>query len=282
MVTLPRPNARNFVTSTLKQVPCISAAGQLAVDWQHPLARGLIGAYLPGVTIHDITGINGPLVPVATKAAVKATPEGPSFGNSGTKNASSANTAVGTMDPRLYTGCTTLSSYARIFQSASTASSGQNWLFYLDDGTHSPAGFDAVLSTDASNLYAPFCGSFNSGGTNATVAVNAVHGLLCTNTSGSSAQFYVDGVSATTATLTLTNATGSSTRIEMNGCSDASILAIYFWSRILTAAEAVSLEADPYGIFLPSISNFFPLSQGTLAPNWIMNPDVIAPQEIWF
>jgi len=263
MPTVLRPYARWLQTAVGKQMPVISGAGQLQINRQHPLSKGLIGAYLPGLTRGDFTGINGQLGTIDyTQASAPTTPvmvatlEGPALGSSSPTTGGGC-TPPGVTDKRIAAyASTAVSFYLRIYQIRTTATSIA--AMFVTDGSNSPVGLAARVG-GSSNTYVPWYGSFADSGTLATVAAAATHGFLSAFTVGSIPKFYVDGVSVVQTNSTTASAgTLASMSMQLNANPDGAVLACYFWDHALTQADATMLEANPYGIFEPPNVTYFP------------------------
>jgi len=227
----------------------------LIINRRHPMTNGLVGAYLPGVSRVDFTGMNGQLTYIDTGGAGAActgvpavTTEGPSMGNSAsTRNALATNPA-GTISSQIASWSSQISCYTR-FRQIGSAGSSNGGLFFITDATHSAIGISAIGAT--SNLYSMYSGGFNSTGAEGAAVSLGVHGF-CISMLGNTftSTMWLDGAVYLTATNMLVSAcTLASTYLSIGGFSDESILALYFWNRSLTQTDAMTLESDPYGIF---------------------------------
>jgi hypothetical protein len=248
------------------------------VNWDHPMANGLIGAYLPGIAWHDLTGINGPLTNVNSVCIPAMTADGPSLSNSGA-TLDALDTAAGAMDSRISNWSVKLSYYVRWRQIASTGTSSGGTMF-VQDASNSSVGFASSAGGTPSNLYCMFYTNFSRTAAGSGVS-NAIHGVCCAmQPNGSASTAWVDGVQyLTTTTAGVSTCTQANTKLSICGFSDISVLAVYFWNRLLTITDAVWLENDPYGMFKTPAHDLKFIAQSSVI--FAQNPDTLIP-EWWY
>jgi hypothetical protein len=251
MANIIRPYARGLASSG-KAIPA-GPTGQISIDWDFALSRGLIGAYLPGVSNLDYTGINGPLAnidlgngSVACTPALSATPEGTGLTTT-TQGTAAACTAAGKVDTRIAKYASQISFYVRLFQ-ISSAVAAAGGLLFVQDGSNASSGLAPSGSGVAGNLQEAYYGSFSASAA-VTATVGKVNGLLGSYIVGSTSHLYINGGGGVTFTPTAALNTVASTFIEVQALSSSAMLALYFWDHALTAADALALEDEPYGIF---------------------------------
>jgi len=238
----------------LKQVP---RPASLSINRTHPLADGLIGAYLPGISWVDYTGINKPFLYVDVQNAGAActgipavTQEGPVIGTA-VNTGYGLCTAAGALSPRIVAWTPQISFYIRYRQIGVSTASANGMMFVRDAAnTASPIGFGPLTSSANSNLHCLYYGAFSTVGPGAAVS-NGIHGVLASlKINPLTSNVWVDAASYLTSTGVSAGAgTQSTAALEIQAMPDTAMMAIYFWDHALTQQDAVLLESDPYGIF---------------------------------
>jgi hypothetical protein len=259
------------VLSPRRSVP----VGQVSIDWSHPLANGLIGCWLPGVSGGiDLTGNCADLQPSSgSSKKYSVNQEGPTLdpGTAGTVNMLTATA------PPAYKGQQAMSMYYRAEKLR--AADTQAILLYIsyDNVPNAPYNVFGLQSVFNNTSYSQIYVGININGTSqqsANVDFSAETqirvGATVTSVTGHALSLYKNGLLADNSTNTLPTGTlnGTSTsQISINGWDTsatsgrASGTAPYIaclWNRELSASEMAAIDADPYGFLVPANQNGLP------------------------
>jgi len=238
----------------LRQTP----RGPVKIDWSHPLAQGLIGCWLPGISGGiDLTGINPSLVArTASKTGVAV--EGPGLVsdavNTGMKG------VVGNTSP-LTTWTDGFSIYYRGYKLGSGNNNCDILSIFYDSAGNFP--FNVAGLTDPSTGQVATVwnhGGSLSQGTAKSVNNPGLNSLGGTFKVGGNAVLYQSGVATDTTafgsgapTSTATSTVCIDTRADLSSQWQNSVCYVgYFWNRELSADEMAMLDADPYGFLVPA------------------------------
>lgn len=237
--------------------------GRLAIDWAHPIARGLVGFWVPGVTGGiDLTGNCSVLKQVssATKNYLTVNKEGPvlSGGNSGDCN------VMGALAPDIYKTFSELTLFVRLSPLERTGAA-QQYPIYLShtDGVNGPYLSAAISGAFVGSSYGFEYSTNTTGDTSLTGGVSGTAGgsIVMTAVVGGAIKCYDRGVQTATGTWA---GTGLKTmtptdRISLQGweafagdrvvAQDLYVAGI--WNRAVSSDEAMLLEQDPYCFLLP-------------------------------
>jgi hypothetical protein len=95
-----------------------------------------------------------------------------------------------------------------------------------------------------------------------TLSTNTEYSIACTF-DGSNGRGYSNGVQTIGPTAATVVNTVANLRINENSISTAtntsSVYAVYYWNRVLSAAEVLSIHANPWQIFTPPSLEYLPL-----------------------
>lgn len=234
---------------------------------QHRLARGLIGAWLPGVTQGiNLVGLSPPLAP-DTAVSYGVGPEGIGL------KSTAANAGMTVLAPSRFTNWNELSFFWR-GQSLGQRISGNAAYISVDyDNAASSPYVVAGIYNQGSAGQAVAVLFWNTGGTFTTSTItsaltnNQVYSLGASFTVGGNASLYNNGLqvvansfgaSAPNTSATSTIATGVETSLGARSPNCITEV-IYAWNREITAVEQMELHADPFFLFAPQ----------SVAPLWI-------------
>lgn len=251
----------------------------LTIDWSHPLTRGLIGAFVPGV----MGGVNltGQCPPLAIKTATdtrKTTQEGPSW----TTTADSAG-LFGASCPAAFKTWTQFSIYWRGFFTSYTTNNTKVFGIEFDNIGSTPfavasLGYGGSTGTN-------FVAEWNTAGTythDVGVALTAgMQGMCGTFKVGGNVVLYKNGIVVDTTAFGASNPTNAGSSLinfqTANGNAgnfSGSGNVGYMWNRELSAAEVTLLDSDPYAFLLSDASPLpgFPGSALTITFDVADNP----------
>jgi len=256
---------------TPRRVP----AEPVEIDWNHPLAGGMIGCYVPGsyYQLSDLTGI-GPDLVANVNGAVATTPEGYGYScNTGNALASSTTMPV---EWQLTTGGTLF--WRGIC--TGNASSGIDLLIwgnlqnsgFIPDGSTSPT-FCYAIKIDTTTLLSF---GYAAGTTRNTVFANSSYGVQTGFVTSVAATWTVGGAIAVYAwgggtqgqiSPTINTGTWSGAAPDYSqspepaiGCDPATgvtnssgtiTLSAYLYNRPLTAPQIVTLDSEPFCMLRP-------------------------------
>jgi hypothetical protein len=257
------------------------------VNWRHPLAQGLAACYLPGLSPFDLAG-RGPALLSRQSWVPSVTP----FGMAGTGGTSSSDaSAWGALPPGLqFTSAVSLYFLGQqISDQADSDYFGATYNNAPSAAWSSP--YAAWFLRDTSGGTGQFQWSWNNNGTLEAVgstepsqpAAGAKISVLGTVLMGGTAYLYSNGALLTSTSAGTGPITYGSTPYFFVGASNSGDLAANrsilcaVWSRQLSAAEAVALNADPFG-FLEWPEHRYPLRIGA-AVNVTVTIDRFPPIE---
>lgn len=243
----------NVLVTNRRTVP----VGAVQIDWSHPLARDLIGAWLPGISYGVNLAGKGADLAMVTTASVVCTPEGPAFNHTANGQALSATA------PPAFKGLADASIYWRGTNAGNaTDNSAILWVNYDNIGSAPYAIFGLSKAIGAQDAYVIFNlgGSVNTTSHVSLSPQNGIVSLGCSvsdNTRANLAQLFQNGVNAgvdiaygapSTSTATSRVQIQSDTDRYLNG----STLVGYIWARRLNAAEHMQIHLDPYCLLMPT------------------------------
>lgn len=247
MAGLLRPGA------TLR-IPRRLPTGNLSIDWSHPLTRGLIGCFVPGV----MGGVNltAQCPPLAIKTATdtrKVNQEGPCW----TSTADSAG-LFGASAPAAFTTWTQFSLYWRGF--FTSYATGNSKIFGVEFNNIGSSPF-VVASMGFGGNNVPFVVEWNTNGTyTANVGTTLTAGfqsLGATFKVGGNVVAYRNGLVLNTTAFGATaptNAASSLINFQTSNGNTGNLSASgnvgYVWNRELSAAEVTQLDLDPYAFLV--------------------------------
>jgi len=248
------------------------------IDWSHPLARGLVACWLPGVMGGiDLTG-NCPDMTYANGSSSTNTnvlsQEGPAWGALGSASSNSPYMWCAT-PPAVYNS-TVLSTYYRADRNGASSNPGGSgsWALFINDNNAGSSPYVSIAMGDnntgamttASGFYQHAAGTYNFTSTIDLSSAGLVSWLITWNPAGNNIQ-YSKGVQKTS------DAWAGDNTMHLKSTSQISIntwhqfptrlvsclpYIICIWNRVLTAEEAAWLDADPYGFLLPANQNDLP------------------------
>lgn len=240
--SIKRPNSR--------QLP--QGGRHFSIDWTNPLTKGLECCYLLGLAGGvNIAGKGFDLTLPGASTAPGMTADGPAT-NTPSGNQGPFSAAIPTTHP--LTAGTQGSVFWRGAIDTFVSFGGHCGICYNNPETSPFAVWGLIGGSAASNA---FRAEWNSGGAQnstangAAVTLGSVSSLLATFKVGGNAQVYTNGV-AGTATAGIAQWANTATSYivvagEGSGAVNPSRTNIVcFWSRELSAAEAMSLHVDPY------------------------------------
>jgi hypothetical protein len=238
----------------------VTPPGVSRIDWSHPLAQGLIGAWVPGISGGvDISDL-GPNLTFDTSAVVTPTSDGPGL------TSTAANSGMfGTATPA-FKSWTEFSIFWRgvLYGVSGT---GNCSLAGVSFATPEATPFVIATIIDNPSIAGSLALQWNSGGSFANTAAssvnlstNAVQTAGATFKAGGNAQLYINGKADVSAAFGASGPTSGATSIvevgeyhpqaarSMNGTSNVA----FFWNRQLSADEMVLLDRDPYCFLVPA------------------------------
>ncbi len=266
---------RNLASPGPLQVP----TGRLAIDWTHPLAKGLIGCWLPGNSMQDISGqVAADLVNFSPSASPRdVTAEGVGVKSAATN---SAITQYATTPFKSWTG---FSIFWRGYQLGAPAIDGLLLGVSYDDNIDSPYVI-VVIATNGNNTNWSLQWNNGAGevvGTNFTPAIpsNKIYSVGATFNVGGSSKGYQGGVVAASDSFGGVSPISSATSRIIIGSWYGIISGRFsntinnitaYWNRELSAAEMAWLDRDPYCFVIPQEYEMPILSLGTpsFIPAW--------------
>lgn len=218
------------------------------IDWSNPLTRGLVVARVPGD--NPSGGFN--LVVEGGDARGRYTTK---------SGVLSTDSAVGT---------NTFSFYV-LFKTTATILSEVRCL--IGRGNTS-LGANTAFGFDISHTNSAYAGSFyvgdsytNIGKPAGTLAANTEYSIAGTF-DGSNGRGYSNGVQTVGPTAATVNNTVANLRLNQDsagqGQSTSRVYVVFYWNRVLSSSEIVSLNNNPWQLFAPS-SIYLPVSAETPA-----------------
>ena len=231
-------------------------AGPLELNRDHPLARGLVALYLPGLHLHDLTGSCPPLAYGTGTASL--TPDGPAhrsaisgsrITNAGAVPAALQLTTAGTL---YWRGVRISGPNGSIFWGLGPNPHVDPFIYY---------GFYGVNGTDVSFDYA--AGGVNTVGPVALGVPMGRTSLAATFTVGGAIEIFLGGAFRATTNWTgaapnyLNLGPGSVNIGGSNGgpteISNADSALVATWNRALNRDEIALLDRDPYVLVRPAL-----------------------------
>ena len=259
----------------LRQTP----RGPVKIDWSHPLARGLIGAWLPGVSDGlDLTG-NCNLTQTTNKSGPTVSQEGAA---GGLVPASASSPIWSALAPPRYKTWSTLSMYYRGDRNTLGSTAGSDpYLIYLsyDNGLISPYAIAGIGKVSGLNDLSTIAAEWNTtaAGLNTGTPANfeqagTVSALATFGNTNGNVVLYKNGAQVSSdAWGTFTYSTSANALMCINGwqgsgrTSPTLCYIACVWDRELTAAEAAQLNSDPYCFLIPA-EREMPALRSTAAP----------------
>jgi hypothetical protein len=233
----------------------IIKSGIPRIDWSNPLSFGLVGCYVPGVTGgFNLAGLGGNLA-LGTGSTSKQTALGASV------DTASANSQMQAVAPAAFTNWTFGASLYWLGNKygAATGNSDFVGIEYNTAGT-SPFWFIGLVhTTNEARCVWNASGSYNdtsSAGTfNAPVGINS---LLGTFQPSGNVVLYAGGIAKLTKTMASAPQIGAGAPITIGGYATAGATSwnncsdnlVYIWNRPLSAAEALILDQDRFGLLI--------------------------------
>lgn len=253
MLRVPRL-FRNLYNPGPYQVP----TGQLAIDWTHPLSRGLIACVVPGSSWSELTGNLSTFQSDGVAAADGASPEGPGVGSVlGSKVFSTVSNA--NAGYAQFNNYSAISLYVRGYIFTVMNNYCAYWGIEYNNPQSSPFNIAAIELDNAGNNRVVW----NSGGTQQTQGISAAApGKLSLGTSfavNGNVLFYQNGASVGSTAFGASGPTSSTTSfVVMGGYTQPptggkqTLTLGCAWNRVLTAAEFAQLDAAPYDFIVPA------------------------------
>lgn len=249
-------------------LPGKQPTGPVVIDWEHPLSRGLVGAWIGGSLINYVTGQAGTITgsTVTRRAALGG------HGWTVTGDAVTDRIDLGTLattDPLClynvgiasffayvtYGGATVTNGAARVIDKSDGANAANGWAIYWS--TTGPAWYININGANASQLYAP--GAYPTiptpGKLGISVDLSGTLGPGGFDVSGYWNGVYTDGKN--TPPTVFTTASTAAALLNWNHTTDRqfydTLHALYIWSdRFLDAREHISLNDHPYQFWIPA------------------------------
>lgn len=234
------------------QVP----VGNLAVDWSHPLAAGLVACYVPGVMRgRDLTGnLAHDLVNVGGSSVLKSSADGPAlYVPSAAANGGFYSNSLPSSDPLI-----TATTRTMFFRFRNITPDTTNEPYWFSVNYDNAAGSPFTLS----GIYPGAGGTTLGLGTNQNgiAAANTLAGFTSSKISiaatfnvGTAMEGFADGVSlGTIATTGAAPTAGATANIQLGGevgyahSSEAEFSVAYYWTRLLSSSDILYLHLNPY------------------------------------
>lgn len=228
------------------------------IDWSHPLSRGLLSLYLPGISLSDFVA-DGPTLIGGTAATIAPTPHGPGYADQVVNNGA----AFAACPPKLkIAGNMTL--LLRLYQISTMGgtSGGPLWGIQHDIANGAPF-FDLALGSLANGQVFLACND-GAGGTLFTGfdfactvgALSNVVGVYLPG--GSSSCFLNSGLNGTAVATPSQTAFGAADLLTLGSAGAAEFiqpnlasLAGAIWGRALSTDEIAWLDAEPFAMLRP-------------------------------
>lgn len=251
--------------------------GPVEIDWNHPLACGLIGCYVPGSSsvLQDLAGVGPTLLP-GPSGFIDYTPEGLGY-SSNNGNAS----AFSTIMPNSWQLTVGGTLFWRGVCTGSASIGGVDALIwgnlqnsgFVPSGSQSP-NYCYGLKIDQTSIISF---GYSAGTTRNTVLGNSIYSVQVGHSSSIAATFAVGGnivvyawggTDSTKFVPTIATGTWSGDAPDYTqnpepaiGCDPATQATVtsgtittsaYLYDRVLTAQEIVMLDADPFAMLRPT------------------------------
>jgi len=248
----------------------LANGGALTVDWTAPLAFGLTGCWVPGVTgALDLSGNNNNLT-TDTGAAFGGTPEGPGL-KSTAANSGYYSPALAVTNP-LQSSTIGLTLFWRGLMLGAPPSFGGFIAILLGVLDNPPFTITEVRVDNAGNFQLT---SNSTQATGTAIPTSGMHSYCATLTT-TTQRGYVDGVQNCTNTVSLTTNSNAVFYINDhipqsdNRWANAVCTLACAWGRPLSAGEVMGMHLNPYNFLAPAEyemqTAFFPVPTFTLMP----------------
>jgi Concanavalin A-like lectin/glucanases superfamily len=248
---LPQPYHR---LTPRRSVP---RGGRLSIDWTHPLAQGLIGCWVPGVSAGiNLTGMGADMLPSAA-GNVQTWADGPE--GAAWQTAKTGDGFAITGPPSVFVGQINSLYWRGIFTGTIASNAGSPLIGLEPNNTGGGPFLYQAIDVVFGSGGAICCewnsgGSFAQSGTSFVPTINTMYGFAGTFKPGGNSVFYVNGSAFNTTAYGASGPTTNGTpRLDLQGFLPdltrtlaAQCFIACQWNRELSADEVKAFDADPY------------------------------------